>query len=67
MRESEFKKQLGYYLRSRWQLIKWCFGKSEHNCVDNECVPDFSCCLENKTPVHKRIVETVRGIFKWVC
>lgn len=33
-----------YRERVRKQTLKWCFGVSEHNKVDDECCPDFSCC-----------------------
>jgi hypothetical protein len=29
---------------SEAQLAKWVEGEPEHNHVDNECCPDFSCC-----------------------
>lgn len=27
------------------QLVAWIEGRSEHNKVDDECCPDFSCCV----------------------
>jgi hypothetical protein len=26
------------------QLRNWVNGKSEHDYINNQCVPDFSCC-----------------------
>ncbi len=38
-----------------WQLANWLDGKSEHNHVDDECCPDFSCCRpELLAPEHER-------------
>ena len=25
-------------------IKQWVSGKSQHNIIDNECCPDFSCC-----------------------
>lgn len=33
-----------YERRSMAQLKAWVDGLSVHNPIDNECVPDFSCC-----------------------
>ncbi len=34
-----------YKLRVKQQLKFWVSGKSIHNEIDNECCPDFSCCV----------------------
>ena len=33
-----------YRSRARRQALQWAFGICEHNHVDDECCPDFSCC-----------------------
>lgn len=33
-----------YHKRMAVQLHQWLLGNPIHNPVDNECVPDFSCC-----------------------
>lgn len=30
--------------RSRVQCLKWAMGTPNHNRIDDECCPDFSCC-----------------------
>jgi hypothetical protein len=39
------------------QLRKWVEGISEHNNVDGECCPDFSCCNKSvePTPIDMRM------------
>ena len=37
------------------QGILYVLGISLHNYYTNECVPDFSCCEDIYTPLHKRI------------
>ena len=34
----------GYKERLETQTINWLNGKPEHNKIDDECCPDFSCC-----------------------
>lgn len=34
-----------YQQRVIRQCLKWVNGKSEHNAIDDECCPDFSCCM----------------------
>lgn len=34
----------GYKDRVNQQGRDWVNGASDHNDVDNECTPDFSCC-----------------------
>jgi len=46
----------GYKERSDKQLISWLNGKSIHNKIDNECCPDFSCCVP-KLKAPKKIRE----------
>ncbi len=36
-----------YNIRVKAQLKNWVNGKSIHNSVDNECCPDFNCCMPN--------------------
>lgn len=45
----------GYSKRSDEQLNKWVNGQSIHNNIDEECCPDFSCCLPDvNTPIKIR-------------
>lgn len=34
-----------YRERARCQCLAWAMGKVYHNRVDDECCPDFSCCV----------------------
>ncbi len=34
-----------YQERARRQGEEWVQGDSRHNTVDDECCPDFSCCV----------------------
>jgi len=34
-----------YQKRALKQSEDWVNGKSTHNTVDDECCPDFSCCM----------------------
>ena len=34
-----------YRERARIQCLKWAMGKPYHDPVNNECCPDFSCCV----------------------
>ena len=34
-----------YQKRAHQQCVEWAQGKSVHNVVDDECCPDFSCCV----------------------
>lgn len=34
-----------YQERVRAQTLKWAMGHPYHNTVDDECTPDFSCCV----------------------
>lgn len=34
-----------YQRRVIRQGLKWVNGVCEHNTIDNECCPDFSCCV----------------------
>ena len=44
------------------QLNEWAEGNPNHNLVDDECCPDFSCC--NRTLLQP---EEIRKTFKKVC
>lgn len=33
-----------YQERTKAQCLKWAQGVSQHNNIDDECCPDFSCC-----------------------
>jgi hypothetical protein len=35
----------GYRDRVRAQTLAWAEGRSYHNKIDEECCPDFSCCM----------------------
>lgn len=35
----------GYRERAKTQALKWAMGCPYHNLVDDECCPDFSCCV----------------------
>lgn len=41
----DLKDRLAYRERVRWQGQLWCEGVSAHNIIDDECCPDFSCCI----------------------
>jgi len=34
-----------YQERARLQALEWAGGNPRHNMVDDECCPDFSCCV----------------------
>jgi hypothetical protein len=34
-----------YKSRTLKQCYEWVNGNSIHNFIDNECCPDFSCCV----------------------
>jgi len=34
----------GYKERLNKQTLDWLNGNPQHNKIDNECCPDFSCC-----------------------
>lgn len=34
-----------YTDRAVKQSQEWAFGRPYHNQIDDECVPDFSCCI----------------------
>ena len=59
-----------YATRCIQQSIKWVNGISEHNRVDDECTPDFSCCephcftssLEKRIKRHERLVMDLSDI-----
>ena len=36
-----------YQKRAYAQGVAWVNGRGEHNQVDDECLPDFSCCAPN--------------------
>lgn len=38
-------KDRGYYERAKAQMLYWAAGNSYHNNIDDECCPDFSCCV----------------------
>lgn len=38
---------MSYKERCEAQLKAWVEGDSQHNQVDDECCPDFSCCVPN--------------------
>jgi hypothetical protein len=40
----ELASKENYHKRMMVQLAEWVNGRPIHNPVDNECVPDFSCC-----------------------
>lgn len=37
--------RLRYKERARVQCLQWAMGSSKHNHIDDECCPDFSCCV----------------------
>jgi len=43
---SELSKLSLYQIECLEQTTDWVNGVSKHNKVRDECVPDFSCCLE---------------------
>jgi hypothetical protein len=51
-----FRKQ-GYVKRLNKQTLDWLNGNPQHNKVDDECCPDFSCCKpELLAPIEVRQV-----------
>lgn len=45
----------GYKERAAAQLENWVAGKPEHNDIDGECCPDFSCCAPQLlSPIEQR-------------
>lgn len=34
-----------YLGRAHRQAARWVLGTRDHNSIDNECCPDFSCCM----------------------
>lgn len=34
-----------YQERCKSQMLKWAMGQPYHNNIDDECCPDFSCCV----------------------
>ena len=42
-----------YQQRVIKQNEKWVNGISEHNIIDNECCPDFSCCEPDLYEKHR--------------
>lgn len=34
-----------YEERCKSQALKWAMGQPYHNRIDDECCPDFSCCV----------------------
>lgn len=34
-----------YRERMRVQALEWAKGNPQHNRIDDECCPDFSCCM----------------------
>jgi len=34
-----------YKERVKAQTLKWALGQPYHNNIDDECCPDFSCCV----------------------
>lgn len=34
-----------YKERVKAQTLAWAQGRPYHNIIDNECFPDFSCCM----------------------
>lgn len=41
------------------QFILYIFGISIHNNFTDECVPDFSCCINNHSNLVKRIKDSL--------
>lgn len=38
-------RKAGYLKRVELQGRRWVNGDAEHNRIDGECTPDFSCCV----------------------
>ena len=43
--ENQSGKSQQYRERVRVQTLNWAMGNAVHNRVDDECCPDFSCCM----------------------
>ena len=56
------RRKKGYVVRSYLQLIQWMEGLSLHNEIDDECCPDFTCCI-NVEPDDKRSKKIVWDYF----
>lgn len=63
---STINPKIGYYSRAKNQGLKWINGISEHNNIDDECCPDFSCCVPElfETDPEKRRYEFAAWIEK---
>lgn len=46
---------------ARQQLILWLNGRSVHNAVNGECLPDFSCCYPDLAWSQERRNEYARA------
>lgn len=56
---------MGYKIRTSINEMLWMFGYSYHNNVDNECCPDFSCCIGGiKTKFLKRVKMFVKDMVR---
>lgn len=51
------KRATGYHARCMAQSLQWIEGCARHNYADDECTPDFSCCVPSlfETDRAKRI------------
>ncbi len=56
------KRKKGYLKRKYEQLIHWMNGLSLHNHIDDECCPDFTCCV-NILPDDKEAKKMVYQFF----
>lgn len=36
---------MSYQDRVKAQMVAWAGGNARHNMIDDECCPDFSCCV----------------------
>lgn len=56
-----------YRERARLQCLAWVDGRPQHNHVDGECTPDFSCCVpdlfnKDESARWKHYVETYQRL-----
>lgn len=56
-------RKIGYQNRVNKQGREWINGNSQHNEIDDECCPDFSCCHPNLFESDR--LERIKIFNKW--
>lgn len=70
MKHSGRYKLPGYQRRCIDQSINWVNCISKHNNIDDECVPDFSCCfpglftkdINDRMESHSNLIERMKKV-----